>query len=48
MRESESLIREGLRIEDLSKRIQAQNEYVARPTSMTSRSLTIDQPTVSS
>ena len=29
MRESESLIREGLRIEDLSKRIQAQNEYVA-------------------
>lgn len=27
MRESEELIREELRIEDLSKRIQAQNEY---------------------
>jgi hypothetical protein len=28
MRESESLIREQLRIEDLSKRIQEQNEFV--------------------
>lgn len=27
MGESEALIREGLRIEDLSKRIQEQNEY---------------------
>lgn len=29
MKESESLIREQLRIEDLSKRIQEQNEYVS-------------------
>jgi hypothetical protein len=28
MKESESLIREQLRIEDLSKRIQEQNEFV--------------------
>ena len=28
MKDSESLIREELRIEDLSKRIQEQNEYV--------------------
>lgn len=31
MKESESLIREELRIQDLSKRIQEQNEYVERP-----------------
>lgn len=30
MKESEQLIREELRIEDLSKRIQEQNEYVPR------------------
>jgi hypothetical protein len=30
-RESETLIREELRIEDLSKRIQEQNEYALRP-----------------
>lgn len=31
IRENESLIREELRIEDLSKRIQEQNEYVLGP-----------------
>lgn len=30
MKESEQLIREELRIEDLSKRIQEQNEYASR------------------
>jgi len=36
-RENESLIREGLRIEDLSKRIQEQNEYALNPFSKSRR-----------
>lgn len=37
-RESETLIREELRIEDLSKRIQEQNEYALRPLPEAARS----------
>jgi hypothetical protein len=44
MRESDALIREELRIQDLSKRIQEQNEYeVIRPQSK--QLLIAEQPT---